>query len=55
MPIGDFVNSIPPAIFLLIHLVAFAAGAYFAWRASAPTPGRSAGHSPCSPWPRSAT
>ena len=33
MPIGDFVNSIPPAIFLLIHLVAFAVGAYFAWRA----------------------
>ena len=33
MPIGDFVNSIPPAIFLLIHLVAFSAGAYFAWRA----------------------
>lgn len=32
MPIGDFVNSIPPPIFLLIHLVAFAVGAYFAWR-----------------------
>ena len=31
MPIGDFVNSIPPAIFFLfIHLVAFSAGAYFA-------------------------
>ena len=32
MPIGDFVNLIPPPIFLLIHLTAFAIGAYFAWR-----------------------
>ena len=32
MPIGDFVNQIPAPVFLLIHLVAFAAGAYFAWR-----------------------
>ncbi len=33
MPIGSFVNSIPPFIFLLIHLVAFLIGAYFAQRA----------------------
>jgi hypothetical protein len=33
MPIGDFVNQIPAPIFLLIHLTAFAIGAYFAWRA----------------------
>ena len=32
MPIGDFVNQIPAPIFLLIHLTAFAIGAYFAWR-----------------------
>ncbi|HET6381023.1 MAG TPA: hypothetical protein VFH63_08360 [candidate division Zixibacteria bacterium] len=32
MPIGDFVNAIPAPIFLLIHLVLFAIGAYFAWR-----------------------
>jgi hypothetical protein len=32
MPIGDFVNQIPAPIFLLIHLAAFAIGAYFAWR-----------------------
>lgn len=32
MPIGDFVNNIPAPIFLLIHLTAFAIGAYFAWR-----------------------
>lgn len=32
MPIGDFINAIPPPIFLLIHLTAFAIGAYFAWR-----------------------
>jgi hypothetical protein len=32
MPFGDFVNSIPPIGFLAVHLVLFAAGAYFAWR-----------------------
>ena len=32
MPIGDFVNSIPAPVFLLIHLALFAVGAYFAWR-----------------------
>jgi hypothetical protein len=32
MPFGDFVNQIPPAGFLLVHIVLFAAGAYFAWR-----------------------
>lgn len=32
MPIGDFVSQIPAPVFLLIHLVAFAVGAYFAWR-----------------------
>ena len=32
MPLGEFVNLIPAPIFLLIHLTAFAIGAYFAWR-----------------------
>ena len=32
MPIGDFINVIPPAVFMFIHLSAFAIGAYFAWR-----------------------
>jgi hypothetical protein len=32
MPIGDFVNAIPAPVFLLIHLVLFAFGLYFAWR-----------------------
>jgi hypothetical protein len=32
MPFGDFVNVIPPPVFLLIHFAAFAVGAYFAWR-----------------------
>lgn len=32
MPFGDFVNNIPPIGFLVVHLVLFAAGAYFAWR-----------------------
>lgn len=33
MPFGGFLNQIPPAIFLLIHLTAFLIGSYFAWRA----------------------
>jgi hypothetical protein len=32
MPIGDFINVIPPPVFMFIHLSAFAIGAYFAWR-----------------------
>jgi hypothetical protein len=32
MPIGDFINQIPGIGFLIIHLVLFAIGAYFAWR-----------------------
>jgi hypothetical protein len=32
MPFGDFVNSIPPIGFLVVHIILFAAGAYFAWR-----------------------
>src|SRR5436305_14528208 len=31
MPIGSFINSFPPALFLLVHLIGFAAGAYFAY------------------------
>ncbi len=33
MPFGDFVNNIPPIVFLAIHVTLFAIGAYFAWRA----------------------
>ena len=32
LPIGDFVNGIPPIGFLAIHIVLFLIGAYFAWR-----------------------
>lgn len=32
MPIGSFVNAIPNAVFLAIHLVAFLVGATLAWR-----------------------
>jgi hypothetical protein len=35
MPIGTFVNFLPPAFFLLVHLVAFLIGAYFASQAFA--------------------
>ncbi len=33
MPIGAFINALPPAFFLVVHLVAFIIGAYFAYRA----------------------
>ncbi len=33
MPIGGFINNFPPAVFLLVHLVAFLVGAVFAYRA----------------------
>lgn len=33
MPFGSFVNNLPPALFLLVHLVGFAVGAFFAYRA----------------------
>ena len=32
MPFGDFVNQIPPIVFLGIHTVAFLLGAFFASR-----------------------
>lgn len=32
MPFGDFVNSLPPVAFLVIHAALFLIGAYFAWR-----------------------
>ncbi len=33
MPFGGFINALPPAFFLLVHLVAFLIGAFFAYRA----------------------
>jgi hypothetical protein len=33
MPFGSFVNNFPPALFLLVHLVGFAVGVFFAYRA----------------------
>ena len=32
MPFGTFVNALPPAFFLAVHLVAFLIGAFFAYR-----------------------
>lgn len=32
MPYGDFINTFPPVLFLLVHLVAFLVGAYLAYR-----------------------
>lgn len=33
MPVGSFINILPPAVFLLVHLTAFSIGAFFAYRA----------------------
>ncbi len=33
MPMGAFVNNLPPALFLLVHLTGFLVGAFFAYRA----------------------
>jgi hypothetical protein len=33
MPYGSFVNDIPAGVFLVIHIAAFAIGAWFAWGA----------------------
>jgi hypothetical protein len=35
MPFGDFVNQIPPLVFLAIHVTAFLIGAFFAQRSFA--------------------
>ena len=32
MPFGAFINVFPPAFFLIVHLAAFAIGAYLAYR-----------------------
>lgn len=32
MPFGQFINALPPAVFLLVHLAAALIGAYFAYR-----------------------
>ncbi|HEX5505388.1 MAG TPA: hypothetical protein VFW96_22410 [Thermomicrobiales bacterium] len=32
MPIGSSINALPPAFFLLVHLVAFIIAAFFAYR-----------------------
>ena len=32
MPYGTFVNALPPAFFLVVHLTAFLIGAIFAYR-----------------------
>jgi hypothetical protein len=32
MPFGDFINQIPPFVFMIIHLTAFLIGAYLAYR-----------------------
>ena len=32
MPYGDFINSFPPGVFLLVHLAAFLVGSFLAYR-----------------------
>src|SRR5438045_7422525 len=33
MPYGSFINALPPAFFLAVHLIGFLVGAFFAYRA----------------------
>ncbi len=33
MPYGSFLNNFPPAFFMVVHLLAFAVGTFFAYRA----------------------
>ena len=33
MPYGAFINALPPAFFLAVHLIGFLVGAFFAYRA----------------------
>ena len=33
MPYGSFINALPPAFFLAVHLIGFLIGAFFAYRA----------------------
>ncbi len=33
MPFGAFINALPPAVFVLVHLVGFIIGVYLAYRA----------------------
>ena len=37
MPYGAFINALPPAFFLAVHLIGFLVGAFFAYRAFART------------------
>lgn len=39
MPYGVFINALPPAFFLAVHLVGFLIGAFFAYRAFQGTAG----------------
>jgi hypothetical protein len=55
MPFGDFVNQIPPLVFLAIHVTAFAIGAFFAQRSFAAGSSTLGWGFACSRWRRSAT
>ena len=37
MPYGAFINTLPPAFFLAVHLIGFLLGVFFAYRAFAGT------------------
>jgi hypothetical protein len=39
MPYGVFINALPPAFFLAVHLIGFLIGAFFAYRAFESTAG----------------
>jgi Mn2+/Fe2+ NRAMP family transporter len=39
VPYGAFINALPPAFFLAVHLIGFLVGAFFAYRAFERMPG----------------
>ena len=49
MPYGRFLNALPPAFFLAVHLIGFLLGAFFAYRPFEGTAGSWAGGSPVRP------
>ena len=55
MPYGAFINGLPPAVFLAVHLIGFLVGAFFAYRDSTMRQYCSVGGLASTPLPSSCT
>ena len=55
MPYGDWINELPTAFFMVVHIAAFAVGAGFAWVAYKRDSGSSAPASRSTPLRSSST